>query len=148
MRRFDIRVEGLEEARQGGAWLALSSYAALIGCAVLLLYAGGYAGGTSRMRGECQGMIAAHPASGYISEESIVDITIRPPLQRAITRVVTDNPGCRNCETRQIGLGRFRWYMAYQGQGPFTVEFLAYDREGKVRCSGTTTELRSLGPKP
>jgi hypothetical protein len=98
--------------------------------------------------GACDGTITVNPPSGYQGDPAVYTIVIKPPFDREIVRVTTDNPACRNCDAKQVTPGKHTLTLHFTGKGPFTATFLAFDKDGKVRCSGSTGSLRSLGPKP
>ena len=99
------------------------------------------------VEGKCHGSIIALPRVGYQGERQKVLVTIRRPSARIIARVVTDNPACRDCEAAAWGHGRFVFNGEFIGEGPFAITFKAFDRNGKLRCEGSTPELKALGPK-
>ena len=154
MTRFDVRVEGLDEHRLG-AWLegrmALTGSALplLIAVVALLVYVNGTSHGV-QMAGDCQGTISARPLSGYDGDSMVFDINIRPPFNRVITGVQTDNPGCHDCAASRMRPGHFRWFGVVNSSAPgtWTVQFLAFDRNGAQRCSGSTPTLTGLGRRP
>jgi hypothetical protein len=100
------------------------------------------------MSGSCSGTISASPTSGYVHSPFVMTITISPPFDKVITRVTTNNPGCTTCDATQARPGQFSRTLYFTGKpGSFTVEFLAFDKDGKVRCRGNTTSLTVLGSR-
>lgn len=98
--------------------------------------------------GECSGRITASPSSGYVGDPFTVTITIDAPLNEEIARVTTDNPGCHDCDAQEVASGKYTRTLYWQGtRGTFTIKFLAYDRNGKERCSGSTESLTVLGSR-
>lgn len=109
---------------------------------------GGGLARSSVLSGECSGTISASTTRGYVGDLMECTITIKPPFDKRITRVTTNNPLCQTCDATQMAPGRFIWTGPFAGKGPFRVEFVAYDKDGEVRCRGHTTELTALGPRP
>lgn len=105
--------------------------------------------GRSTVLRECNGTITASITRGYIGDPVEVAIRIDPPFDKTITHVTTNNPGCMGCVATQTGPGRFIWRGRFaEPPGTARVEFVAFDKEGNVRCRGHTTELTILGPRP
>ena len=103
---------------------------------------------SSELTGECTGTIDTSAVRGYEGEPVIPIIRIDPPFDGIIVKVITDNPGCRQCETSRMENGTFMREMVFQGRGPVRLSFVALDGEGKERCRGQTVELEALGPRP
>jgi hypothetical protein len=102
-----------------------------------------------RMTGQCTGTITSSPASGYVGDPFTTTIVISPPASQFIARVTTDNPGCRTCDAQMTQPGHFSRVLYFQGSaGTFQITFIAFDGDGNELCSGSTSALRVLGPKP
>ena len=99
------------------------------------------------LRGECSGSIGVSPTSGHEGDPQISTISISPPYDEVITRVTTNNPRCMACDATQTGPGQFSRTGAILGRGPYRIEFLAFDKDGKTRCRGYSTELMALGSR-
>lgn len=99
------------------------------------------------LSGECSGSIGVSPRSGYDGDPQIATISISPPYDQVITRVTTNNPHCKACDATQTGPGQFSRGGGIVGRGLYRIEFLAFDKEGKIRCRGHSTELMALGPR-
>ena len=103
---------------------------------------------STALSGECSGTITPSVARGYVGDFVDNTITITPPFDKIITHVTTNNPACMGCDAKQTGPGRFTLRLRFTGTpGPARVEFVAHDKDGKVRCRGHTTELTILGPR-
>jgi len=100
------------------------------------------------LRGDCQGTITSSVTSGYAGDAIVYTITIKPPASKEIVRVTTNNPGCTNCDAKEAAPGKYTLAHNFLGKGPFRVTFLAFDKDGKERCSGSTGQLRGLGNRP
>jgi uncharacterized RDD family membrane protein YckC len=99
--------------------------------------------------GDCHGTIVPSVTRGYEGDSAEFTITIAPPFDKIITRVTTNNPRCPQCEAAQEKPGWFELALRFVGPGgSWRVEFVAYDKEGRVRCRGYSTELTGLGPRP
>lgn len=101
------------------------------------------------LSGECNGTIVASPDSGYGGDPVIVTITISPPFDEVITRVDLRNENCNPCDSNQAEPGRFSRTLYYQGGGGsgYVIEFDAFDKDGKIRCSGQSNPVTDLGQK-
>ena len=99
------------------------------------------------LSGECSGSIGVSPKSGYDGDPQIATISISPPYDQVITRVTTNNPHCKACDATQTGAGQFSRGGGIVGRGPYRIEFLAFDKDGKIRCRGHSIELMALGPR-
>lgn len=97
--------------------------------------------------GECAGTITPSSYSGYEGEPCATTITIAPPYDDIIVRVTTHNPLCANCDAEQTGKGTYVFARVWAGQGPFTITFDAFDKDGNVRCSGSTKTMTALGSR-
>ena len=86
--------------------------------------------------------------STSVGDPVIPTIRIDPPYDSIIAKVITDNPGCPQCEASRTENGTFTREMVFQGRGPVRLRFVALDGEGKERCRGQTVELEALGPRP
>jgi hypothetical protein len=100
-----------------------------------------------RLTGECSGTIGVSPRSGYEQDPHIATISISPPYVRVITRVTTNNPRCKECDAKQTRTGQFSLTLHFEGRGSYRIEFLAFDKHGKIRCRGYSTELMALGSR-
>jgi hypothetical protein len=98
------------------------------------------------MVGECSGVIAVHPASGYEGDSDLVIVNIDRSAE-LITRVSTDNPLCHECDAARTAPNQFAVSERFRGQGPFRVTFMAFDKDGRVRCQGESADLTALGPR-
>ena len=103
---------------------------------------------SSERTGDCTGTINTSAIRGYEDDPVIPTIRIDPPYDSIIAKVITDNPGCPQCEASRTEDGTFTRELTFQGRGPFRVGFVALDGEGKERCRGQTVELEALGPRP
>lgn len=101
---------------------------------------------TTAMSG-CQGTITVNPASGYIGVPFSITINIPPPANQYVARVTTNNPACHNCDASRVNATTWQRTLYFSGNAAFSLEFIAYDSQGKAMCSGTAS-LRSMGPKP
>lgn len=90
------------------------------------------------LSGDCEGTITTSVTSGYQGDPITYTITIKPPVHKEIARVTTNNPGCTNCDAKEVAPGKYTLTHFFLGKGPFKVTFLAFDKEGKERCSGST----------
>lgn len=98
----------------------------------------------SNFTGDCKGTIVASPTSGFDGDPVSVTITIDPSSTAKITRVVTHNPLCPNCDALQATKPNefvLRQYYSGGGNATFQVQFDAYDAQNKIRCSGATAPL-------
>jgi len=84
------------------------------------------------------------PRSDFVGEPFVITVRIAPPFDSRIARVGTTNP-VGQFDLEPQGQGRFMRTLFYEGDGPFTLSFSAFDSDGVVRCSGSI-ELESLGP--
>lgn len=98
------------------------------------------------MVGECSGVIAVHPASGYEGDSNLVIVNFGHSAE-PITRVTTDNPLCHECDAARTAPNQFAVSEQFQGKGPYRVTFVAFDKDGRVRCRGDSAELTALGPR-
>lgn len=97
--------------------------------------------------GECVGTIIPTSFSGYEGEPCATTITISPPYDDIIVKVTTHNPLCQDCDAEQTGKGTFVFARVWAGKGPFTITFDAFDKDGKIRCSGSTKTMTALGSR-
>ena len=102
---------------------------------------------TTTMSG-CQGTITTNPSSGYAGVPFSITIRIPPPMNQYVARVTTNNPACHNCDASQVNATTWQRTLHFQGNGSFTLEFIAYDSQGQTICSGSTANLRAMGSKP
>lgn len=101
------------------------------------------------LTGDCSGTIRASPPRGYAGEQQNVTVRINPPFHTVITRVTTNNPRCRTCDAQPKSSGEFVFSGRFEGTGgPYRIEFLALDNEGRIRCRGESEELIVLAAKP
>jgi hypothetical protein len=167
MKELRVQVKGLTEKdvrrwRRHREASAISSGVMLsgIGLVALLSITDGFhadaivnafrvAGDIGSLTGDCSGTIRALP-SGHIGERQDVTITIKPPFHQIITRVTTNNPRCRTCDAQPKSPGEFVFSGTIRGTagGKYRIEFLAYDKEGRMRCRGETQELLILAAGP
>lgn len=96
------------------------------------------------LEGECRGTIHVEPRSGFTGELFVITVTVAPPFDSQITRVGTTNPG-GEFDLESQGGGRFTRTLFYEGSGPFTLSFSAFDSGSVERCSGEIS-LEALGP--
>jgi len=167
MKELRVQVKGLTEKdvrrwRRGREASAISSGVLLggIGLVALLSITDGFRADTimnafrvegdiGTLTGDCSGTMRALP-SGRIGERQEVTITIKPPFHQVITRVTTNNPRCRNCDAQPKSPGEFVFSGTIGGTAgaKYRIEFLAYDKEGRMRCRGETQDLLILGAGP
>jgi hypothetical protein len=95
-------------------------------------------GGAYALSGQCSGNLVLSPARGYHGDRIRHTVTIAPPGNARIARVVSDNPGCRNCRLTKRSATTWSVGLFYNcgGTGPVPVAYSAYDRSGKLVCSG------------
>ena len=94
--------------------------------------------GAYALSGQCSGNLVISPAGGYHGDRVRHTVSIAPPVNARIGRVVSDNRGCRNCRltkrnatTWSVGL-----YYNCSGRGDVPIAYSAFDRSGKLVCSG------------
>ncbi|HCS91557.1 MAG TPA: hypothetical protein DIW77_16315 [Chromatiaceae bacterium] len=94
--------------------------------------------GAYALRGACNGSLTIAPASGYHQDRVRHIVRIAAPANARIAKVVSDNRGCRNCRlhkrnatTWSVGL-----YYNCSGRGAVPIAYSAYDRGGRLICSG------------
>jgi hypothetical protein len=113
-----------------------------------------------RLTGDCAGTIKAVPERDAPGALLMISIAIDPPFDQQITRVATDNPGCRNapqCDAQRAAPGRFTVSLRFQAPvsaptadgvlGVFKVKFVAYDQANRARCTGETKDLTVMAPR-
>lgn len=98
------------------------------------------------MSGSCNGGIAVSTTSGFEGDPFTITVSIHPPFDKIITRVTTNNPRCTTCDATG-GNGRFVLSLPFAGQGSFTIEFIAFDKDGKERCRGTSATMTAKGSR-
>jgi hypothetical protein len=99
--------------------------------------------GSFAMRGECSGRLVIEPSAGWDGDRVRHIVHIDPPASARVARVVSDNPGCRNCRLRRIGPHVWRgdlWFRC-SGRGIVHVSYAAFDRQGRRICSGRGSDL-------
>jgi hypothetical protein len=102
---------------------------------------------TTTMSG-CQGTITTNPSAGYAGVPFSITIRIPPPVNQYVARVTTNNPACHNCDASRVNATTWQRTLHFSGNGTFSLEFIAYDSQGKTICSGSTANLRAMGSKP
>jgi len=104
--------------------------------------------GAYALSGQCSGNLVISPAGGYDGDRVRHIVSIAPPDNARIAKVVSDNRGCRNCRltkgnatTWSVGL-----FYGCSGRGSVPIAYSAYDRGGKLVCSGRGV-AKCLGPR-
>lgn len=90
------------------------------------------------MSGNCNGNLVISPAGGYHGDRVRHIVSIEPPADARIGKVVSDNRGCRNCRLnkRNATTWSVQLYYGCSGRGTVPIAYSAYDRDGKLVCSG------------
>ncbi|MEE4109417.1 MAG: hypothetical protein V2I24_08720 [Halieaceae bacterium] len=94
--------------------------------------------GAYAMSGNCNGNLVISPAGGYHGDRVRHIVSIEPPANARIGKVVSDNRGCRNCRLnkRNATTWSVQLYYGCSGRGTVPIAYSAYDRGGKLVCSG------------
>jgi hypothetical protein len=94
--------------------------------------------GAYAMSGNCNGNLVISPAGGYHGDRVRHIVSIAPPVNASIGKVVSDNRGCRNCRLnkRNATTWSVQLYYGCSGRGTVPIAYSAYDRGGKLVCSG------------
>ena len=94
--------------------------------------------GAYAMSGNCNGNLVISPAEGYHGDRVRHIVSIEPTTNARIGKVVSDNRGCRNCRLnkRNATTWSVQLYYGCSGRGIVPVAYSAYDRAGKLVCSG------------
>lgn len=94
--------------------------------------------GAYAMSGNCDGNLVISPAGGYHGDRVRHIVSIAPPVNASIGKVVSDNRGCRNCrlKKRNATTWSVQLYYGCGGRGNVPIAYSAYDRSGKLVCSG------------
>jgi hypothetical protein len=77
-------------------------------------------GGEGRLAGQCTGTIGVTPLQGPPGSPLRVTVTIDPPGDRAVTRVVAENPGCATAACREMLMvrpGQYALSLTLQAPG-------------------------------
>jgi len=102
--------------------------------------------GSYALSGACHGSLVISPAGGYHRDPVRHIVSIAPPVNARIGKVVSDNRGCRNCRLnkRNATTWSVQLYYGCSGRGSVPIAYSAYDHSGKLICSGKG-EARCLG---
>ena len=94
--------------------------------------------GAYALSGECSGNLVISPAGGYNGDRVRHIVSIAPPGNARIAKVVSDNRGCRNCRLTKRNASTWSVGLFYgcSGRGSVPIAYSAYDRSGKLVCSG------------
>jgi hypothetical protein len=94
--------------------------------------------GTYALSGACNGSLVISPAGGYHRDPVRHIVSIAPPVNARIAKVVSDNRGCRNCrlKKRNATTWSVQLYYGCSGRGNVPIAYSAYDANGKLVCSG------------
>jgi hypothetical protein len=99
--------------------------------------------GAYALRGDCNGSLTISPASGYHHDRVRHVVRISPPANTRIAKVVSDNRGCRNCRLHRRNATTWSVGLYYNcgGRGSVPISYSAFDRNGRLVCSGRGAAL-------
>ena len=104
-------------------------------------------GDDGKITGACRGSVWPNKSSGYHDEPLRFTIKIEPPESRDVGLVTTSNPMSENDEAVRIREGVWVLDTWFTGKGVWSLKFIAYDKRGRVMCSGSSQGMRSLGDR-